>query len=49
MSPTWGWHYSVGVYGRQPVLDALAALPKQAWRRALDPDGRPARAPRSPS
>ena len=35
-----GLQYSVGVYGRQPVLDALAALPKQAWRRALDTDGR---------
>jgi hypothetical protein len=42
------WHihhldlsYSVGVYGRQPVLDALAVLPRQAWRRALDADGRP--------
>ena len=41
------WHihhldlsYSVGVYGRQPVLDALAALPRQAWRAALDADGR---------
>jgi Transposase DDE domain group 1 len=35
-----GLSYSVGVYGRQPVLDALAALPRQAWRRALDADGR---------
>lgn len=35
-----GLSYSVGVYGRQPVLDALAALPRQAWRRALDGDGR---------
>lgn len=35
-----GLSYSVGVYGRQPVLDALAALPRQAWRRALDSDGR---------
>ena len=26
---------------RQPVLDALAALPAQAWRAALDADGRP--------
>ena len=24
-----GLSYSVGVYGRQPVLDALAALPRQ--------------------
>lgn len=36
-----GLEYSVGVYGRQPVLDTLDALPKQAWRRALDADGRP--------
>jgi len=34
-----GLEYSVGVYGRQPILDALDALPKQAWRRALDADG----------
>ena len=33
--------YSVGFSARQPVQDALAALPKQAWRAALDPDGRP--------
>ena len=36
-----GLEYSVGVYGRQPVLDALEVLPKQAWRKALDADGRP--------
>lgn len=36
-----GLSYSVGVYGRQPILDALAALPRQAWRRALDTDGQP--------
>ena len=42
------WHihnrslqYSVGIYARQPVLDALAALPAQAWRPALDGDGHP--------
>jgi hypothetical protein len=35
-----GLSYSVGVYGRQPVLDALVALPRQAWRQALDADGR---------
>ena len=42
------WHihhlelgYSVGFSARQPVQDASAALPKQAWRAALDPDGRP--------
>jgi Transposase DDE domain group 1 len=34
-----GLSYSVGVYGRQPVLDALAALPRQAWRQAREPDG----------
>jgi hypothetical protein len=40
------WHihhldlsYSVGVYGRQPVLDALAAVPRQAWRHAREADG----------
>jgi hypothetical protein len=36
-----GLEYSVGVYGRQPVLDALEALPKQAWKKALDADGQP--------
>ncbi|ART73366.1 IS1380 family transposase [Mycobacterium dioxanotrophicus] len=36
-----GLSYSVGVYGRQPVLDALQALPRQAWRAALDADGCP--------
>jgi hypothetical protein len=36
-----GLQYSVGIYARQPVLDALALLPTQAWRRALDADGRP--------
>lgn len=34
-----GLSYSVGVYGRQPVLDALAAVPRQAWRQAREPDG----------
>lgn len=34
-----GLSYSVGVYGRQPVLDALAALPRQAWRHAREADG----------
>lgn len=34
-----GLEYSVGVYARQPVLDALAAAPKQAWKKALDADG----------
>ena len=36
-----GLQYSVGVYGRQPVLDALAALPNQAWKSAFDADGHP--------
>ncbi len=36
-----GLQYSVGVYARQPVQDALAALPQQAWRKALDVDGNP--------
>jgi len=36
-----GLQYSVGIYARQPVLDALAAVPRQAWRRAWDADGRP--------
>jgi Transposase DDE domain group 1 len=36
-----GLQYSVGIYARQPVLDALAALPAQAWRPALDGDGYP--------
>ncbi len=30
-----GLAYSVGFSARQPVQDALAALPKQAWRAAL--------------
>jgi len=34
-----GLQYSVGVYGRQPILDALAALPRQAWKKALDTNG----------
>ncbi|MCW2749312.1 MAG: family transposase [Aeromicrobium sp.] len=33
--------YSVGINGRQPVRDALAVLPRQAWKRAFDADGRP--------
>jgi hypothetical protein len=36
-----GLQYSVGVYARQPVQDALAALPQQAWRKALDGVGNP--------
>lgn len=33
--------YSVGVYARQPVLDALAVLPRCAWRSAVDVHGDP--------
>lgn len=40
---TLGLGYSVGFTARQPVQDALAALPRQAWRAALDPDGKPRR------
>lgn len=36
-----GLSYSVGIYGRQPVRDALDAMPKQAWKSALDADGLP--------
>ena len=36
-----GLEYSVGVHGRQPVRDALEVLPRQAWKKALDADGRP--------
>lgn len=35
-----GLQYSVGVYGRQPILDALALLPRQAWKKALDTGGK---------
>lgn len=34
-----GLQYSVGVYGRQPILDALAILPRQAWKKALNTNG----------
>ena len=47
-SPTWDCSIG-GVYARQPVQDALAALPQQAWRTALDVNGNPATVPRSPS
>lgn len=36
-----GLEYSVGVYARQPVLDALAAMPRCAWRSAIDVEGHP--------
>jgi hypothetical protein len=36
-----GLEFSVGMNLRGPLLDALDALPEQAWRAALDPDGQP--------
>jgi hypothetical protein len=36
-----GLHYSVGFYGMPPIVEALAKVPRQAWRAALDGDGRP--------
>jgi hypothetical protein len=33
--------YSVGIGGWPTILEALAALPRQAWKAALDPDGFP--------
>lgn len=36
-----GLQYSVGLYAHQPIIDALEVLPRQAWRPALDSDGRP--------
>ncbi len=36
-----GLQYSVGLYAHQPIVDALTALPRQAWRAALDADGQP--------
>ena len=44
-----GLSYSVGIYGRQPVLDALDAMPKQAWKSAWTPTGYPATGPKSPN
>ncbi|MGH3525232.1 MAG: IS1380 family transposase, partial [Mycobacterium sp.] len=35
-----GLYYSVGVNARQPIVEALAAIPQQAWRYAREPDGR---------
>jgi hypothetical protein len=34
-----GLQYSVGMNARQPILDALAAMPRQAWKKALDTNG----------
>lgn len=36
-----GLAYSVGVPAQQPILDALAALPRCAWRSAVDTNGDP--------
>lgn len=36
-----GLQYSVGIYAHAPVHDALAVLPRQAWRAAIDADGAP--------
>lgn len=36
-----GLQYSVGIYAHQPALDALQALPRQAWRAARETDGAP--------
>ena len=35
-----GLKYSVGTNGRQPLLDAIEALPRQAWKKGLDAAGR---------
>lgn len=36
-----GLRYSVGLGGWPTILDALANVPRQAWKAALDPDGLP--------
>jgi hypothetical protein len=36
-----GLDYSVGFYGTPPVVEALAKVPRQAWRSAVDSDGQP--------
>jgi hypothetical protein len=41
--------FSIGFDCDQRVQQAILALPEQAWQPALDPDGRPRRAPGSPS
>ncbi|OFB36786.1 transposase [Mycolicibacterium sp. (ex Dasyatis americana)] len=33
--------YSVGFYGMPPIVEALAKVPRQAWRAAVDGDGTP--------
>lgn len=44
-----GLHYSVGLYAHQPIVDALAVLPRQAWRAAIELTGNDVKARRSPS
>jgi hypothetical protein len=34
-----GLGYSVGLGGWPTIIDALTNIPRQAWKRALDPDG----------
>ena len=34
-----GLRYSVGFYALPPVVEALANVPRQAWRAAIDGDG----------
>jgi hypothetical protein len=36
-----GLEYSVGFYGMPPVIEALARVPRQAWRAAIDGEGHP--------
>lgn len=36
-----GLDYSVGFYGMPPIVEALARVPRQAWRAAIDGDGLP--------
>jgi hypothetical protein len=36
-----GLEFSVGFYGMPPVVEALARVPRQAWRAAIDGDGLP--------
>jgi hypothetical protein len=36
-----GLEYSVGFYGMPPITEALARVPQQAWRAAIDGDGNP--------
>jgi hypothetical protein len=38
---TLGLEYSIGFSAMDPVRAALEALPRQAWRAAIDADGRP--------